>query len=131
MNILVVDDKKLVRESLLNTLTPLGHHVECAVNGLDALEKIKNNDYHLCIVDHLMPLMNGAQLTKNLQQNELYKNIPILFMTTQDIKAVKLLAEYRFFSAVMSKPIDKPELLMLISQLTATDLSNTVIAINE
>ena len=55
MNILVVDDKKLVRESLFNTLTELGHHVECAVNGLDALEKVKSNNDQLCVIDHLMP----------------------------------------------------------------------------
>ena len=130
MNILVVDDKKLVREDLFTTLTKLGHHVECAVNGLDALEKIKNNIYQLSIVDHLMPLMSGVQLAKNLQLNEQYKKIPIIFMTTQGVETVSLLPENKYFSAVIDKPVDKFHLLSLISQFCISPV-NEVIAVNE
>jgi len=130
MNILVVDDNKLVRDSLFNELTQVGYNVECAVNGLDALEKVKSNSYHLCIVDHLMPLMNGVQLTKNLKQNEQYKAIPIIFMTTQGSDAVKLLPECQLFSSVINKPIEHDQLLTLIAQLIPVKLSNDAFAVH-
>jgi len=131
MNILVVDDNKSVRDSLFNVLTQIGYDVECAVNGLDALEKVKSSSHQLCIVDHLMPLMNGVQLTKNLKQNEQYKNIPIIFMTTQGSDAVKLLPECQLFYAVINKPLEQDQLLTLISQLRPVKLSDEMIAVNE
>jgi two-component system chemotaxis response regulator CheY len=131
MNILVVDDKKLVRDSLFNLLTSCGYEVDCALNGLDALEKVKSGHYQLYIIDHLMPLMNGIQLTKNLKQDEHYKNIPILFMTTQGTEAVKVLPEFQFFSAVINKPINNDKLLDLITQLSNEALPHAKLAAND
>ena len=111
-------------------MIPLGYNVETAVNGLDALEKIKSNNYQLIIVDHLMPLMNGVQLTKNLKYTEQYKNIPILFMTTQGAETVKLMPEYKLFFSVIDKPINKVQLLNLISKLNENIFCNQTAIIN-
>jgi len=131
MNILIVEDKQEVRESLFNLLSQMGHCVDWAVNGLDGLAKAQQNEYNLFVIDHLMPLMNGAQLTKNLRQNEQYKDTSILFMTTQGIDVAKSLPEHQMFSAVINKPIDDVQFLKLITQLSQDDKLPVAIAVND
>ena len=123
MHVLVVDDSKVIQDSLCKLLVSLGYSVETACNGLDALEKAQSNSHDLYIVDHLMPLMNGVQLSKNLSNNTYCQNTPILFISTQDLKHVKQLAfskaskplaEYPLFSGVLSKPIQENDFLMAL-----------------
>jgi len=107
MRILVVDDKKLVLSQVTNLLKEFGPaEVVTAENGLDGHEKAIHNDYDLFIIDHLMPLMNGPTLVRNLKQKDATKHTPILFMTTQSIADVELLTEFELFDQVLNKPID-------------------------
>ncbi len=122
MNILVVDDKPAVQDVLSSLLVQLGCGVDTAANGLDAFEKAQQKDYQLYIIDHLMPLMNGVQLTKNLKQTPSCADVPIVFMTTQDINTVKELAEYPLFASVIAKPIEKQAFL---DALALVDIANT------
>lgn len=119
MNILVVDDKLSVQEALYTILCRLGHQVDVASNGLDAFEKAQKNEYQLYIIDHLMPLMNGAQLVKNLKQNEHCAAIPVLFMTTQGLAEAESLPEFSLFSDVISKPLNNEILLKKLHSLGA------------
>jgi two-component system chemotaxis response regulator CheY len=107
MHILVIDDKKSVRDTISNFLVSLGHTVNTAVNGLDGFEKAQKSPYKLYIIDHLMPLMNGVTLSKNLKKNPFCSQTPILFMTTQGIDTVKRLPEFTLFSGTISKPFNE------------------------
>jgi CheY-like chemotaxis protein len=115
MKILVVDDNQAVLDSLSAMLTIHGYCVETACNGLDASEKSQGESYDLLIIDHLMPIMNGIQLVKNLRQIDQYSLTPIIFMTTQGQNAVQ--SEYKsgLFNALVDKPIAKENLLRLIA----------------
>tara|TARA_Y100000034_G_scaffold75010_1_gene90077 strand:- start:238 stop:627 length:390 start_codon:yes stop_codon:yes gene_type:complete len=116
MNILVVDDKQAVLSQLDNLLSPLGHTVVMANNGLDGYEKVQKEVFDLIIVDHLMPLMNGIQMLKNIKQH--IENVPpIFFMTTQGKDNSVDLIEQSFCDMVLDKPLDETHLLSLISQL--------------
>ena len=117
MDILVVDDKKSVRDSVSNLLTPFGYTVSTAVNGLDGLEKAQQAEYQLYIVDHLMPLMNGVTLSKNLKQTAFCENTPILFMTTQDKSSVESLAEFPLFDDLITKPLNEDEFTSAVKRL--------------
>jgi DNA-binding response OmpR family regulator len=114
MKILVVDDKQAILNSLGAALTAHGYDVDTACNGLDASEKSQNEVYDLLIIDHLMPIMNGIQLVKNLRMNEQYHSTPIIFMTTQGQNSVQ--SEYKngLFSDLIDKPINEEKLLILI-----------------
>lgn len=116
MNILVVDDKQAVLSQLDNLLSPLGHTVVMANNGLDGYEKVQKEVFDLIIVDHLMPLMNGIQMLKNIKQH--IENVPpIFFMTTQGKDNAVDLIEQSLCDMVLDKPLDETHLLSLISQL--------------
>ncbi len=107
MHILVVDDKQPVRERIGDFLSQLGCTFECASNGLDALEKAQKNHFDLYIIDHLMPVMNGVKLVKNLKSKDATANIPVIFMSTQDINTLHNVEELMHLECIISKPIDQ------------------------
>lgn len=118
MHILVVDDKPSVLTSVSNILTEQGHTFETASNGLAALEKAHSNTYDLFIIDHLMPVMNGLQLSKNLNQDTTLKTKPIIFMTTQGKSVVEKSSTAYCFAAIIEKPIVKMQLCDLINNIS-------------
>jgi CheY-like chemotaxis protein len=124
MKILVVDDNKAVQENLISILTAQGHCVDSAVNGLDALGKIQATHYDLYVIDHLMPLMNGIKLVNNLKANRSTSDIPIMFMTTQGVAAIKNTPEFTLFNAVIEKPIHEAELMNLLSDIENNHFHN-------
>ena len=117
MHILVIDDKKSVRDRVKNFLTALGHTVSTAVNGLDGFEKAQQTPFSLYIIDRLMPLMNGVTLSKNLKQTSFCSKTPILFMTTQGKKSVADLPEFSLFADVVSKPLNEVEFISTVKCL--------------
>jgi two-component system chemotaxis response regulator CheY len=120
MNILVIDDKESVRDAISKFLVSLGHSVSTAVNGLDGFEKAQQTPYHLYIIDHLMPLMNGVVLSKNLKKKPFCAKTPVLFMTTQGIDSVKRLPEFTLFSSIISKPFNETTFISVFESLTNT-----------
>ena len=69
LRILYAEDVRQLRELMTIMLTKEGHTVECEVDGLMALEKIKAApaNYDLLITDHHMPNMNGLDLVTHLR----------------------------------------------------------------
>ncbi|MDX2368748.1 MAG: response regulator [Colwellia sp.] len=120
MNILVIDDNKSVRDAISKILVSLGHSVNTAVNGLDGFEKAQKAPYHLYIIDHLMPLMNGVVLSKNFKKIPFCAKTPILFMTTQGIDSIKSLPEFTLFSSIISKPLNETTFISVVESLTNT-----------
>ena len=60
--ILVVEDDRSLRHIIKEALNNSGLNIELAVDGVKALEKIKESDYQLVITDLMMPGMNGVEL---------------------------------------------------------------------
>ncbi len=117
MNVLVVDDKKSVRDSLSQFLAARGYNVDTAVNGLDGFEKAQQGNYQLFVIDHLMPLMNGVLLSKNIKQTAQYADTAILFITTQPKEHIVKLAESSLFAQVLIKPLNESQFLSTVSSL--------------
>ncbi len=130
MNILVVDDNKAVQEKLEALIISQGHNVDLAINGLDALGKAQQGNYQLFVIDHLMPLMNGVQLTKNLKASQLSCHIPVIFMTTQGTDTLKNLAEFSLFDKVIDKPINEEYFLSILLELVDTDFDSETLQVN-
>jgi two-component system response regulator MprA len=84
MGILVVDDDQAVRDSLRRALALQGYDVEVAVDGEEALFKLRANPSatELLVVDVLMPRLDGLELTRRLRADG--NEIPILMLTARD-----------------------------------------------
>jgi len=123
MNVLVIDDNASVRESISQLLLTHGYKVETAINGLDGFEKAQSGNYQLFIIDHLMPLMNGILLSKNIKQTSQCADTPILFITTQPQESLHHLPEFSLFDRVLNKPLNEGSLLTTVSSLVLNDSS--------
>lgn len=78
--ILIIDDELQMRNLVRTFLAKEGYVVEEATDGMDALSKVYNLQPHLCIVDVMMPYMNGFEFAKELKKTT---NIPIIFLSAR------------------------------------------------
>ncbi len=79
--ILVVDDETDVRDFLKIALEDAGFSVETAVDGLDALGKVRQNPPDLISLDLVMPRHSGARFYRELQKDRKLAAIPVLIVT--------------------------------------------------
>jgi len=82
--ILVVDDSLSVRKVIEKHLLTLQYRVELAVDGLDALEKLRSHRISLVLTDLEMPRMHGFELIAEMRRHEGTRNIPIIVVTSRD-----------------------------------------------
>jgi CheY-like chemotaxis protein len=64
--ILVVDDEEVMRNLIVTFLSKLGHLCLTAINGVDALDKMKGNKVDAVVTDIKMPEMDGITLTSEI-----------------------------------------------------------------
>ena len=113
MNIMVVDDELIVRESLFHWFKKSGHTVETASSGLEALDKLKKNPFSLLFVDIKMPGMDGLQLLEKVKDE--YPDTLVVIITAYGsiesaVKAMRIGA-----SDYLLKPF-KPDQLSLVME---------------
>lgn len=80
--ILVVDDEELMRRFISTFLSKLGYSSVLAVDGVDALDKMKGSKIDAVITDIKMPGMDGILLTKEISTR--YPGVPVMVMTAFD-----------------------------------------------
>jgi EAL domain-containing protein (putative c-di-GMP-specific phosphodiesterase class I) len=81
ITILVVDDTLYNLEILSIMLSNQGYAVLEATNGIDAIELAKTRIPNLILLDIKMPSMNGYEVCKNLKNNPITQQIPIIFIS--------------------------------------------------
>lgn len=101
--ILLVEDNNLNRLLAYTILTEYGAVILEAENGLQAIERMKNESFDLVLMDIQMPVMDGLQATKIIR-DEISKTIPVLALTANAIKG----KENQFLEAGMNDFIFKP-----------------------
>ena len=116
--VLVVDDSSLQRKRLTNMLKRVGYSVEAAVDGHDALQKLKTNDFSVLCVDIVMPLMDGYEFIEKIQTADSVID-PVIFLITG--KKITEGAERRRLDALkvaglFYKPINEEEIINAIDK---------------
>lgn len=81
--ILVVDDSLSTREIEKSILELDGYNVELAVDGIDALEKMRDQYFHLILTDIQMPRMDGLTLIENIRRQEKFAATPIVVVSSE------------------------------------------------
>jgi len=114
--ILIVDDDpasiKLVNGILMNN----GFETVSAVDGLDALVKIKNDKPDLVVLDIMMPEINGYDVCYQLRFNNEFEKLPILLLTKREQELDARITE-RVNMEYVPKPLDTADFLRKINKL--------------
>lgn len=82
--ILLVEDDKLIRESLARVLTEKGLTVYEASNGKEGLEKALLGDVDLIVTDIMMPEVDGLTMLGQLREDSKGKDIPVIILTSDE-----------------------------------------------
>ncbi|MDR1031321.1 MAG: response regulator [Treponema sp.] len=85
MTILIVDDSRLIRNTLkrfIQTMNIPCQYVE-ADNGQEALERLKAQSINLVFLDWNMPKMSGIEFLKEVRAMDEYKTLPIIMLTSE------------------------------------------------
>lgn len=116
--ILVVDDDPDIRQILCDRIQALGYHVVTAENGIEALEKITQEEPDLMFLDLQMPQMGGIQVLKRLKDHPEFPVIIITAFGTIE-KAVEAMKEgaYDF----ITKPFCPDHLELVIKKTLETE----------
>ncbi len=115
MKILIVEDEKMLADSLKVLLEGKGFEVECVYNGEDGAAYAETGVYDLLILDVMMPRMNGYEVAKKVRAKRC--GTPILMLTAKseledEIEGLNAGADY-----YLTKPFDSRKLLACINAL--------------
>ncbi len=79
--ILIVDDDPDLVESVRIILESKGYEVDAAYDGIEGLQKVKEFNPDLIVLDVMMPKKNGYEVCRELKNDPKYSGIPILLLT--------------------------------------------------
>ena len=106
-NILVVDDEQEIADLVEIYLVSDGYKVFKASNAQDGLDILNKEDIHLCLLDIMMPGMNGLEMCKKIRETN---NIPIIMLSDKSTDLDKILGLGTGADEYVVKPFNPLEL---------------------
>ncbi len=115
--ILVVDDNSISQRLLSFILQQGDHTVVTAINGVQAIEQLKEADVDLVLTDLMMPKMDGLTLIEHLRADERYKNLPVIALTASVKEQHYSRARAAGVNALLTKPIESEVIIDIVNRL--------------
>lgn len=114
--ILLVDDDQRNIYALASLLELYGLQIQTAESGEKAIDFLsKNPDTDLVLMDVMMPGMDGYQTTKEIRNNTMLRDIPIIAVTAKAMKGDRETCLSNGMNEYITKPIDGPSLIKIIN----------------
>jgi len=119
LHILAADDEPDITASLKDYLESLGHRVDVAANGIEALNNISSahreqDAYHLLLIDARMPLLDGVSLVRELRRGKDFTDIAFITGDPDLIVTLDEEAQHLGCLMVLAKPFEQAQLLQLV-----------------
>ena len=127
MNVLIVDDSKIVRRVLTNTVNryfkapdwPDGCTIYEAEDGLVAMEQMKKHDINIMLLDWNMPNMTGEEVVDAVRANKEWNKTRIIMATTEGGKDSVLKMIKKGANGYMVKPFQEDAIFKTLDTVTA------------
>lgn len=113
--ILLVEDDTNLGFLLLEFLETNGFDVKLYRDGLSGLKGFNSSSFDFCILDVMMPIMDGFTLAEKIREQD--QKIPIIFLTARSMKEDKLKGFRIGIDDYITKPFDEEELLFRIQSI--------------
>ena len=88
MKALVVDDEKLIVKGLKFSLEQEGYEVDCAYDGQEAVDKCKEKEYDIVLLDLMLPILSGYEVCQQVRE---FSDMPIIMLTAKGDDMDKIL----------------------------------------
>ena len=111
--VLVVDDSGLARRMMRQLLEELGHSVEEAKDGAEALERYVLNRHDVVLLDMVMHGMYGLDVLTKFRQ--LNPQLPVIIVTADIQKSTRDQVKIAGAAAIINKPLHREELATILS----------------
>lgn len=112
--ILLVDDDMRNIFAMSGLLQRSGMRVTMAENGVDALQKIDENQFDIILMDIMMPKMDGYEATRKIRELHQFKKIPIIALTAKAMPEDREKCIKAGVNDYLSKPVDKDQLFSML-----------------
>ena len=122
--VLIVDDELGIVEVLEFILGDAGFRVISALNGEDALARLKQDTPDLIVLDLMMPIMGGAEVLKAMRRDRRYSTIPVILTSAlpEDTVRDQCGGAYTLF---VRKPFKSQQILDAIARFLAPNSKPT------
>ncbi|MCQ2535482.1 MAG: response regulator transcription factor [Lachnospiraceae bacterium] len=101
--VLVVDDEKLIVKGIRFSLAQDGMDVDVAYDGEEALNKVKENDFDLVLLDVMLPKMDGFQVCQAIRE---FSDVPVVMLTARGDDMDKILGLDNGADDYITKPFN-------------------------
>lgn len=107
-HILLVDDNELNLVVAKELLKPLRMQIDTAENGLQAVKMVRDGQYDLVLMDHMMPVMDGIEAAKAIRAlpEDKYQKLPIIALTANAMVDARKEFLNAGMNGFVAKPID-------------------------
>lgn len=112
--ILIVEDELTLQETLAYNLKHQGYTVETAANGMEAIQKVKDDQPDLILLDIMLPGMDGFEVCRVIRRD---MNIPILMLTARDDEIDRVVGLEVGADDYLTKPFSMRELIARVKAL--------------
>jgi len=114
-SVLVVDDNEFNLKVACGLLGLVDIEAEMAVSGVQAIGMVKQKDYDIVFMDHMMPEMDGLEATAKIREmGGKYEHLPVIALTANAIQGAREMFLANGFNDFISKPIDSYELTRVL-----------------
>ncbi len=114
--ILIVDDNKLNIKVAIKALQDFNFEIEECYDGLECLEKVKEKEYDLILMDIMMPNMSGESALAKLKENREFKT-PVIALTADAVSGAREKYIKEGFADYISKPFNKEQVKEKIEKI--------------
>ncbi len=117
--ILVADDNAVSRELIREVLEGADHEVIEASDGREALEKLREHQPDLAVLDIQMPVLDGIAVIQELRADPGFARLPVVALTAYAMQGDREKALALGFNAYITKPINIPQFRAQVAELLA------------
>lgn len=103
--ILVVDDSTMNQDLVRGILRGTKIKIDTAINGEEALEKLEEQKYHMVLMDHMMPVIDGMEALKLIKERNLCQGVPVVVLTANVAPGAKEEYLKAGFDDYLTKPV--------------------------
>ncbi len=126
--VLVVDDEKMIVKGIRFSLMQEQMEVDCAYDGEEAVEKARNTEYDIVLLDVMLPKLDGFQVCQQIRE---FSNMPIIMLTAKGDDMDKILGLDYGADDYITKPFNILEVKARIKAIMRRNHPKTIVDTEE